>query len=412
LARNPRFQLKDKLLVLRLHRISHLPPALYATQMLNEQGFPVLVLEFGRIEEDIPTKDTPVPRVRIGSPWTQWVPRRLRPLAIFVTVVAKVFLRLLSEGKPQLVVAHGMQEQCLAYLLNFFFRIPVVVQVHEAYEPHELDRFNRFFLAFGSLALRESKFLIFPEETRAKIYVERYQTKAPIHLVYNCPRRRFKGEGLPLRATMGLPANSKLMAFVGGIGRENALEDAIVALVEVPTLHFLVWGWGEPEYLSSLNKLAREFGVTDRVHFLGELNETKWATLDGCDLSYCVYRPERLRLRYAATASNKLMESMAAGLPTLTNGNPDFRAIVEGNDVGVCVDFISSGQVAEKIRLLLKDEVGFQRRGQNGLRQHQTVFNYEHQFSAVIESFARICKRKAESSGTSTTLPALGEKLA
>jgi glycosyltransferase involved in cell wall biosynthesis len=388
------FHAKGKVLIPRLHRLSHLPPALYATQILQENGFDVLVIEYGRMKEEFSCLTEPLPRLRWASPWAKGFPKKIRPLVIFLGVFLRLLAKIAWEGRPQLIIAHGMQEQSLAFLLGTLFRIPIVVHVHEVYEPNELDRFNQMFHAIGTAALRRARFLIFPEKTRAEIYKKRHHLTAPIHLVFNCPRLRNKGLGQDLRKQLGLRSDALLMAYLGGIGKENALEEAILALIEVPRLVLLIWGWADPNYLTQLKILAKDFGVASRVHFLGELNENKWSVLDGCDLSYCVYRAEKLRLKYAATASNKLMESLASGLPVLTSNHPDFKELVETRNVGLCLPSISSGAVAHSLQTLLLQDSEFHLKSVNGLKAHREDLNFEVQFHSALNDFQKYFKAR------------------
>ncbi len=389
---NSQYTTAGKIIAVRLFRLGHIPPAQYSTQILCEKGFPVLVVEFGNAVEPLHYVSGSPSRVRLDAPWVKWLPRQLRPYLLFLNAFFKLSFRFLTQGRPQHLIAHGIQEECLVAMLGTVFRIPFSVHVHEAYEPRELDNFTRVLHSVGSRLLRRARILVFPEKKRAELYYDRYKLNHAYHIVYNCPRLRQKGDGVDHRRRLGLPSNAITMAYLGGIGKMNCLEEAILAMAEFPNLHFLLWGWGRTSYLDSLRSLASQIGVIDRVHFLGQLNQDKWPMLDGCDLSYCVYRPDHLRLKLAATASNKLMEALAAGLPVITRGTEDFKEIVEKYQVGVCLKGLSSSDIVTALRQLLLSPMLRKRMGDNGVRAHRETLNFEHQFQPVLIELSRLVR--------------------
>lgn len=380
---------RGKCVILRLHRLKHLPPAYYATQILVENGVPVLVIEFGNVREVRTSVPGPIPTWRVQNPIARFFPR-LRPVVCFIGTFMQVAWHFLRDGRPSLLIAHGMQEQCLAHALHLFFRVPIVVHVHEIYALKELDRFNRFFFSWGLSALRNAQFLIFPEKNRARLYQKWFKVNTPADIVFNTPRAMNVPARSELRDRLHLRNDSILMGYMGGIGSMQAFEETFLALVENPRVHFLIWGWGDADYLSELRGKAKAYRVKNRVHFLGETFEQKWEDLRGCDFSYCVYVPKVLRLQHAATASNKLMEAMAVGIPVLTSDSRDFKEIVQRWDVGLCADPQSSNSLAKAIRELATNDERRARQGLNALRAHQEIFNYDRQFLPSLQKISAL----------------------
>ncbi len=210
----------------------------------------------------------------------------------------------------------------------------------------------------------------------------------PYHVVFNCPRLRTRTPGFDVKRQLGIPDSAITLAYMGGIGKMNCLEEAILALAEVPQVYFLIWGWAEKSYVASLKLLASQWGVEKRVLFLGQINEAKWETLDSCDIGYCVYRPEKLRLVHAATASNKLMESLASGLPVITRGTADFKDIVEKYQAGLCLAELSTAAIVTTLRSLANNPMLRKRMGDNGVRAHREFLNYEYQFAPVVKAIS------------------------
>ena len=384
------FCLRGKLVLLRFSRLGRLPPALYGAEILAENAVPLLVIEFGAFHEKVLRVDGAIPRLRFESPWARWLPHKARALAIFLSIFIRVGRLMANEGKPKLIFAHGLQEQALAFLFKVFFGVPYAVHVHEVFDKHELTIANRVYFQLEGPALRGAKFLIFPEATRANIYRERYRLNNPIYLAFNCPRLRFQGSTVDLRARYHLPSSAVLLLYMGGLSEINCLKEGIRSLASVPNVCFLIAGWGEPEVIADLKKTAAEAGVQSRVLLLGPI-DNRWEFYDNSDIAYCVYRPTAtLRIRHGATASNKLMEAMASGLPLITSNNNDFKEFLHKYEVGVAVSEVSVPAIAARLRELADDEVRRKRYGATGLEWHRRIFNYENQFAPILQEFYRL----------------------
>ncbi|MEZ4751106.1 MAG: hypothetical protein R3B54_10935 [Bdellovibrionota bacterium] len=56
--------------------------------------------------------------------------------------------------------------------------------------------------------------------------------------------------------------------YIGGIGPNNALEQAVRFLPKFPELELCLVGWAEEADKSSLQQLARSVGASERLRFL------------------------------------------------------------------------------------------------------------------------------------------------
>jgi glycosyltransferase involved in cell wall biosynthesis len=138
-----------------------------------------------------------------------------------------------------------------------------------------------------------------------------------------------------VRQALGLEADVRLVTVVSRVTRLKGLENfigAAAALAERhPRARFLVAGEpgpGDDTYLESLQRLANLLGVGDRVIFVG-LRRDVPALLAASTVAVMPSLNEAL--------SNALLESMAAGAPTVATrvgGTPE--AIVDGRN-GVLV---------------------------------------------------------------------------
>ncbi|MFM8269653.1 MAG: glycosyltransferase [Pseudomonadota bacterium] len=381
-------QTKDSVLVLRVARLGRIPPALFSTQLIQESGLPVVVVEFGNIKEPQKFIKEPLTKLRIDAPWARFLPKKIQFPAIVAWVTLKLFFLFLVKGRPRILVAHGLVEQFVALLLSKIFWVPFVVHAHEIYNSSDVEGpFSQFLLKLEKLVFKSAQFSIFPEKKRAEIYRDRYRFKSPIFISANAPRIVSLPQRRDLRKAYQLNPQSVIMGYMGGIGPTNHFEIAIQALSFNPSVVFLAWGWGERQYLDQLQSLAHCLGVSERFIHLGQINEDKLETLAGCDFSYCVYQTQLLRAQHEVTASNKFFEAMAAGIPSLISSNIDFYQFNRKYPVGVCAPSLTTEGVSTAMKALVENISLRQTLGKNGRKLFETKFNYEHQFFKPAQAY-------------------------
>jgi L-malate glycosyltransferase len=158
---------------------------------------------------------------------------------------------------------------------------------------------------------------------------------------------------LNLRRELGLPDDAPIVGVVSRLtrlkGLEQFLEAAAIVRSRVPTVHFLVVGETNPmdrQYLRSLQEYAARCGVAEHVTFTGLRSDVP-AVLASLTISVMPSLNEAL--------SNVVLESMAAGAPTVATrvgGTPE--AVVDGV-TGILVPPADSGALAEAIVHLLRN---------------------------------------------------------
>lgn len=381
-------QTKDSILVLRVSRLGRIPPALFSTELLQESGLPTIVVEFGNLKETKRVVKETITKLRIDAPWAKWAPKKSQFPVILVWVILKLSFLFIKEGRPRVLVAHGIAEQFVAWVLSKVFWIPFVIHAHEIYDRQDVQGpISQFLLKMEKPIFKSAAFTIFPEKKRAQLYRERYQFKSPVFISANAPRLVPPPKPRDLRKAYQLNPESLIMGYVGGIGPTNLLEIAIQALSFNPSVVFLAWGWGDRDYLEQLNALAHCLGVSERFIHLGQLTEEKLQTLAGCDFSYCVYQPSLLRAKYEVTASNKFFEAMAAGIPSLISSNPDFYQFNRKYPVGVCAPSLTTEGVSAAMKTLVENPTLRKSLARNARQIFETQFHYEHQFFKPTQAY-------------------------
>lgn len=202
-----------------------------------------------------------------------------------------------------------------------------------------------------------------------------------------------------IRREFGLPLGTPLVAVVSRLtpmkGLEHLLEAAAILKLSHPDARFLIVGETAPhatDYLDVLKRLAVEYGVADRVIFTGIRSDIP-ALLSGVDVSVMPSLNEAL--------SNVLLESMAAGAPTVATrvgGTPE--ALVD-EVTGLLVAPGESRPLAAAIGRLLDDRPLAAGLGQAARQLITDRFSVDRMVSSTEQLYMELLARKQR-----TALPA------
>jgi len=200
------------------------------------------------------------------------------------------------------------------------------------------------------------------------------------------------GDPLRLRRELAVPPHAPIVVIVSRLtrlkGLEQLLEAAAILRPQYPDARFLIVGETAPSdtaYLDVLKRLAVAHGVADRVVFTGLRSDVP-AVLAAADVSAMPSLNEAL--------SNVLLESMAAGAPTVATrvgGTPE--AIVDG-ETGLLVPPGDSRALALAVGRLLADRPLAMRLGQAARHLIQLRFSVDRMVAATEQLYAELLARK------------------
>ena len=155
--------------------------------------------------------------------------------------------------------------------------------------------------------------------------------------------------------------------YLGGVMPGRGLEQAIQALRLAPLLSMRVIGPGRAPYVASLERMARDVGVEDRLEIreavpLSEALES----IAECEMGLMLIQP--VCRSYELTLPNKLFEYAAAGLPILASDLPVIGEVVRSEGIGEVVPAEDVEQIAHAMERVADDDVNVQ------LRQRVVAF--------------------------------------
>lgn len=157
-----------------------------------------------------------------------------------------------------------------------------------------------------------------------------------------------------MKERLGKKEGDVFIVTTSRLVHKNAVDDVIRALPLLPAnISFLIYGIGPDE--AKLKLLAKELGVEDRAHFMGQIEHAQMPLmLAACDI---FTRPSR-----SEGMGNSFIEAMAAGLPVIATqegGIADFLFDTKRNPdretTGWVVDKDSPHQVAQSVKAIIAD---------------------------------------------------------
>ncbi|MBH0230730.1 glycosyltransferase [Halobacillus yeomjeoni] len=174
------------------------------------------------------------------------------------------------------------------------------------------------------------------------------------HVVHNYPFKKEDKhkEVAPLREMLGLPHDEKILLYQGGMQTGRGLDKLVEAApyFKEGTLVFIGDGKIKDELVRKVNKK----GLTHKVKFIPKvpLNELPKYTRNAY-LGFQVLN--NVCFNHYSASSNKLFEYMMSGVPVVACNFPEIERVVEGENMGICIDSHNPEEIAKAVNELLSN---------------------------------------------------------
>lgn len=249
--------------------------------------------------------------------------------------------RAVRDWKPDLMHVHDANTLLVATGASRRGRVPFVYDSHELWTHRNVsaDRpvAKRLEGPMERYGARRAAGVITVSPSIAEWLRERYRLGELPTLVRNIPPLEDidaqASQGM-LRELAGLGADSRIVAYCGGITFNRGIERVVEAMPHLASdTHFVLLGEGAEVYIDALQRRIEKAGVQDRVHFLGAVPPAEVsAALADADVSIALTQPTVLSYEYSLP--NKLFESIHAGVPILVSDTRDAAALVHERGLG------------------------------------------------------------------------------
>jgi len=178
----------------------------------------------------------------------------------------------------------------------------------------------------------------------------------------------------------------KAVCYVGGIsGIRGAFE--MVKAIEKTGYRLLLAGDIDPAIENNLRRMSG----WRQVEALGFIDrDGVRATMARSMAGVVVFHPEPNHIN---AQPNKMFEYMSAGIPVIASNFPLWREIIEGADCGICVDPLSSEEIADAIRWVIEHPIEAQAMGENGRRAVLGKYNWKRESKKLLMLYERLFKQ-------------------
>lgn len=268
--------------------------------------------------------------------------------------------------------AHDLNTALPALVAAAQKRVPCVCDFHEWYSENvtynwDLRRYEthprlkrRIFQLVEYVAIHSASKVVTVCESIAELMEKQYRARQKVEIIRNIPnlnRGTSISRWLPMdiRAELGLPQETRILLYQGGVGPSRNLEPIIRAMAYVKNAAFVIRGPGIDAFGAGYKKLAEECGCGERVFWLPAVPSSDvvlearaadlgiWTLLSNVGLNFKLALP------------NKVFEYLAAGVPLLVADLPEARKIVDRYQVGLAFDPEDPKAIAAAINRLADD---------------------------------------------------------
>jgi glycosyltransferase involved in cell wall biosynthesis len=209
---------------------------------------------------------------------------------------------------------------------------------------------------------------------------------------YGVDVSRFKpapGARESARARLGMPAAAPLLFAAGRLVRKKGFEYLVDALplVESATAAHLVIA-GDGDLAAELRARAVIAGVSDRVHFLGDLaQDTVGAWFAAADVA--VVPSVKDDSGNVDGLPNTVLEALASGTPLVSTPAGGIANVIDDGRTGVIVPERDPRALAAAISALLRDPERRSALGQSGRRMVEGRFGWDAAAAAFERAYDR-----------------------
>lgn len=309
--------------------------------------------------------------------------------------------------KPDIVHAHLHEGALIGAVISQLLRIPLIFDYQGSLTGEMLDHgFVRGASPFYQpLRALERVINSLPDA----VITSSYNAAASLHREWHVPRNRlytvtdsvnterfrpfdgdaaWKEERLWLRAELGIPADRRVVVYLGLLapyqGTNKLLEAAAQVIGQQQNVHFLIMGYPD---VTSYRALAEQLGIADYVTLPGRI-------LYKDAHAYLALGDVAVAPKMSATeGAGKITNYLAMGLPVVAFDTPVSREIL--GDLGVYAPLGDSTALAQQIIYVLRDEQRAAELGRDGRTKTVREHSWELGGQQITAIYERAWARRA-----------------
>ena len=258
--------------------------------------------------------------------------------------------RLIKKNKSKIVLAYDAIPLYVAHLLKATLKKQDSLLWYHNHDVTDLSKANYF--SIMSIASRKQDSAIqnigmfsLPSKERL-VYFKNIPKEINPIIIPNYPLKKVYSKHIKKE----IKTTSRLkLVYQGSIGKDHGLESIIKILnqpINNKLLELHLVGKIRAPYLQQLNALAKQKGVLDRFEYHGMKPFKQLpAFLSGFDVGIAIHKPYNITYATGGSASNKIYEYAAIGLPVLLFDNEHYRFYLGDNNWSFFTDLTNDSLI-------------------------------------------------------------------
>jgi glycosyltransferase involved in cell wall biosynthesis len=383
-------QMKPQLLITIYANPDYYPPTLYAVRILSCY-FAVHIL-CRNMDQPIVNWPRDVTIERIGEyapPRDKEAASALAKLREYSQFVART-RSLIKRMHPAIVYCYDPYA-FVASQVGRRTRVgstPVIFHLHELPETQSpsWSSLEGWVVRAALRGTKSAGALICPERYRARQWLRDAGDSRGAIIVPNCPDKSYIAAPWDWDDTIDRRFSNRQVVYVGYASADNGHLEGLraLAMTQCGTQMRVIGGY-KADFGESFNALARELGVAERVSLDGWLQQDQVlarASAAGAGLS--LHKPVAKGLEYLGSASNKLFEYAAMGLPVIVPDRASYRDFLGNADWAIYTDIEKPESIAHAIDSIFADRERYAAMSRAARRAFEEHYNYERVFAPAL----------------------------
>lgn len=179
-------------------------------------------------------------------------------------------------------------------------------------------------------------------------------------------------------------SKSNNIVYIGAIGKHRGIFEMLQAIKDI-NVNFIIAGTfiTDKEYEG-----AKSMDGWKRVDYRHQIPRSEIESLLlQSSAGLVLFHPGP---NHDDSQPNKLFEYMSAGLPVIASNFPLWKAIIEKNRCGICVNPLEPDEIKNAISYIIDNPLEAQEMGLNGLKAIHSTFNWTNESTKLLDFYKRL----------------------
>lgn len=380
---------KKKLLYIMYADPAFYPPVLNGSQILAEKGCEVKIIGagvFGMPALSIKNiKGRTVSKVK-GVP----TPGLLQKIHYFY-YLAIIFINVLLF-RPHWIYASDVLSAPIALILSYLPGLKIIYHEHDSRTRPKETAFMRVCSKALNRLAKKADVCVFPNKKRLENFIEKTNRRKPSICAWNCPLKK------EAQTSKEYKRHEKVMLYYHGSITLDRFPESIINALARSRLKagVKIVGYetgGNREYIRYLKNKSKEFGILEKVEFLGARSyENELMNIcRSCDIGLVLlskYSNDENMINMLG-ASNKVFEYMACGLPVIVSDIPEWIEMFVSPGYALACDPEDVESIEQVVKWFIEYPDKIKEMGERAREKILSEWNYEKQFNEVAETILK-----------------------